>query len=217
MELEIITEPITNHNTTQDRISIHPRYRFGLHPLFKLSLFILLNIGAFLPELKYYREMFLLLELYMAYLVHLHFYEVSGFFKFLLLNFIGLYILFYFVEYDFWKAAIYFYEYSLSVVIMFIGTFIFTKATPARELLIALRLIHIPQGLALGFTVALTFLPLLTEKFRKIMAFQQARGYKFRIHHLGPIIIPGLLEILDLATNLAISLESRGFQVTQTK
>ncbi len=128
-----------------------------------------------------------------------------------------IYVLFYFVNYNWLSALVLFYHYSISMLILFLGAFLFAQATPPRELLISLRMIRIPHKLALAITIAITFLPLLTERIRLTRAYQESRGYKVHFWNLAPIIIPSLLNILDLSLNLAISMESRGYEFNNPK
>lgn len=188
-------------------------YRYNLHPLLKLAVFTLLNVLAFLPQYQTWRWGVLIIEIFLGWLIKLRWNEIKGAFRFLFINFIGLYILFYFVDFNWFSALIIFGNYAISILVLFLGAFIFNKSTPPRELLTALRMIHIPQGLSIAFTIAITFLPLLTQNIRQVIAMQQARGYHVHLIHLGPIIIPSLLNIIDLSTNLAISMEARGFEM----
>ncbi|WP_371805509.1 energy-coupling factor transporter transmembrane component T [Candidatus Lokiarchaeum ossiferum] len=198
---------------SQKSTPIWADYKFHIHPIIKFLLFGILNVAAFLPSFQQIRWIFLITEIILAFGIKLEIYRVQGFFKFLFMNFIGIYFLFYFVDFSWINAFILFYQYTLSMLILFLGTFIFTQTTPPRELLTALRMFHIPRKLALGITVAITFLPLLTERIRLTRAYQEARGYKVHFWNLGPIIIPSLLNILDLSMNLAISMESRGYEI----
>lgn len=188
-------------------------YKFHLHPIIKLLLFGILNVAAFLPSFQQTRWIFLSIEIILAFVIKLEIYRIQGFFKFLFVNFLGIYVLFFFVDFNWLNALVLFYYYAFSMLILFLGAFIFTQATPPRELLIALRMIKIPRKLALGITVAITFLPLLTDRIRLTRAYQEARGYKVHFWNFGPIIIPSLMNILDLSMNLAISMESRGYEI----
>ncbi len=209
----ISTPILINHQITRKKKTLWADYKYHIHPLLKISLFGILNIAAFLPSFQQARWIFLSLEIVLAICIKLDVYRIQGFFKFLFLNFLGIFILFYFVDYNWVNALILFYHYAISMLILFLGAFIFTQATPPRELLIAFRMINIPRKLALAITVAITFLPLLTERIRLTRAYQESRGYKVHFWNLGPIIIPSLLNILDLSMNLAISMESRGYEI----
>lgn len=191
----------------------HYPYRYNLHPLFKLLLFTILNTLAFLPQFSAWRWGLLPIEIFLGWVVKLQWGEIKGTMKFLLMNFVGLYILFYFVDFDWLGALFLFGNYAITIIVLFLGAFIFVRTTPPRELLTALRMIHIPQGLSIAFTISLTFLPLLTQNIRQVIAMQQARGYRMHLLHLGPILIPSLLNLIDLSTNLALSMEARGFEM----
>jgi energy-coupling factor transporter transmembrane protein EcfT len=186
-------------------------HKFGIHPLLKLLGLILVNIAAFLPSFASNRWIILCLEIYLAWLVRLHFFEIKGFFKILGMNFAALYMLFYFATLDWLEAAVVFLDYSLTILIMFLAAFIFTKATPPKELIMALRQIGVPSKMAFTITIAITFLPQITKKIQEIITYQQARGYRFTIFKLTPVLLPAILGILDFSTNLSISLKSRGY------
>lgn len=190
---------------------LHNTYKFGIHPLLKLLGLILVNIAAFLPSFASNRWIILILEIFLAPLVRLQFFEIKGFLKILGLNFAALFVLFYFATFDWLEAAIVFLDYLLTILIMFLAAFIFTKATPSKELIMSLRQIGVPSKLSFTITIAITFLPQITKKIQDIITYQQARGYRFSIFKLTPVLLPAILGILDFSTNLSISLKSRGY------
>jgi energy-coupling factor transporter transmembrane protein EcfT len=192
---------------------VNQKYGFGLHPGFKFSIFILINIFAFSPDFIYLRWILLPLELLLGYIVHIKWFEMKGFFKVLMLNFIGLFLLFYAAELNLMIALMQFLNYTFTIIVMFLAAFIFVHMTPPRELLSFFEMLKVPKSFSVGLMVAIAFLPLLNIKIREIIRFQQARGYQFRIFNLIPLIIPGILGVLELAMNIAISMEARGFQL----
>ncbi len=187
------------------------RFKYHIHPLLKLGVLIGFNIFAFLPQFDVYRYAILGIEIFLAVLIKLEIYRFKAFFKFLFLNFIPIFFLFYFIDFNWISALIKMWDYLLTTIIMFISVFLFYSITPPKELLIGFRAIRLPKPFALGITIGLTFLPYLTDSIRLTRATQEARGYKLRIWNLGPILIPSILVVLDLSINLAISLEARGY------
>jgi len=196
-------------------LSLDPdkHFKHGIHPLIKLALLIILNILIFLPETKIIRLPLIAVEVILFYLVKLRWYEIRGFFKILLLNFPVFFLLFYFVDYSWSSAFFLFLDYALTVLLMFLGSFIFWKATPLRELIYALRKVGIPTAGAFGISISVNLMPLISEKIRTIIRYQQARGYRFSIFHLAPVLIASILNLLEISTDLALSLESRGFSL----
>jgi energy-coupling factor transporter transmembrane protein EcfT len=190
-----------------------PRWGFGIHPGIKFSIFLVFNILAFLPDFGWYRIVLLPAELVLAILVKLSWREVAGVVKILLINFIGLFLLFYLAYRNAITAILVFADYSFSILILFLATFIFLKTTPQRELLTFFRQIHVPSSFSLALMVAISFLPVLSQRIQEIIRLQQARGYHFHVWNLIPIIIPGVLGVLDLSMNLALSMEARGFEL----
>lgn len=191
------------------------QYKYGIHPTIKILFLIALNILAFHPNFSSYRIFVFLGEIGLAKAVRLHFQELWGFFKVLLYNFAALYLLFYFAVLDWLKAFLVFIDYALTTTAMFLAAFIFTKATPPRELIVGLRKLGLPQTFSFAIMIALTFLPMITTKIQEIIAYQQARGYKFNVFKLSPILIPAILSMMDFSTNLAISLKARAFDLKE--
>lgn len=181
-------------------------------PVLKLLILFTLNVFAFLPSFLPYRVILLIIEIVVAIIVHVDFYRIKGFLKFLSVNFIGLYFIFYFIDFRWINALILFLDYALTMAILFLGAFIYVKSTSSRDLLMALIQLKIPKKFALALTVSVTFLPLLIEKMRLTIAYQESRGYKLKLTNLSPILIPSLMNVLDVSINLALSIESRGFE-----
>ena len=92
------------------------KYGFGIHPIFKFGLFILLNLIAFSPSFLKFRWILLPLEIFLGFLVKLNWKELGGFFKVLSLNFLGLFLLFYWAELSFWKAIVIFGNYASTIL-----------------------------------------------------------------------------------------------------
>ena len=84
---------------SQKSTPIWADYKFHIHPIIKLFLFGVLNIAAFLPSFQQTRWIILGIEIFLAFGIKLEIYRIQGFFKFLLMNFFGIYILFFFVDY----------------------------------------------------------------------------------------------------------------------
>ena len=189
------------------------KYGFGIHPGIKFALFVLMNIMAFSTQFVFLRWILLPIEIIIGFIVRLKWHEMSGFFKVLLLNFVGLFLLFYLAERDALLALYTFLNYAFTLIVMFLAAFIFVHMTPPRELLSFFEMIRVPKTFSVGLMVAIAFLPMLNVKIREIIRFQQARGYQFRVFNLIPLIIPGILGVLELAVNIAISMESRGFSI----
>ena len=169
-----------------------------------------LNIIAFLPVFSGFLYIILLLEVALAVFVRVDFSQIVGFFEILIWNFLGMFFLFYFVQYDWFEAARLLYHYAMILMIMFFGVFLFIHTTPPRQLLFSLRSVKIPKQLAIGFTVAISFLPVITMTLRNTKMAQEARGYRLSLWNLGPILIPSILTIMNFSIDLSLSLEARG-------
>ncbi len=215
MVLEKLNETI---NTQFSSVNIdysrsYNHYKYHIHPILKLGLLFLLNIFAFLPKFISFRWIFLISEILISFMIDVKIFRIKGFLKFILLNFISILILFYFIDYS-WKIAFEeFYHYFITMSILFIGAFIFTEITPPHEMIIAFRTIRIPKKMCIAITVAITFFPLLIKQIKLTTAYQESRGYRMHLWKLGPVLIPSLLNIIDLSMNLSLSMQSRGFEI----
>lgn len=187
-------------------------FGYGIHPGIKFGILILINLLAFSKALSWYRWILLPIEVLLGYLIHLPWRDLRGLLRALALNFLGLFLLFLLAERSWSVALTLFLDYAFTIVIMFLASFLFVKTTPPHELLRFFQMLHVPQSFSVALMVAISFLPILTEKIREIIRYQQARGYRFNFFNLIPLIIPGILSVLDLAINLTLSMESRGFE-----
>ncbi len=114
------------------------------------------------------------------------------------------------------------------IVVLIIGTSLFLTytTTPIRltdaieSLLAPLRLIRLPvHEFAMMMTIALRFIPLLSEETGKIMSAQKARGVDFsrggllrRAKSLVPILIPLFVSSFRRADELATAMECRCYR-----
>ena len=86
-----------------------------------------------------------------------------------------------------------------------------------EDLLSPLKKLHVPvHSFAMMMTIALRFIPTLTEETDKIMTAQKARGADFsegslvkRAKALIPILIPLVVSAFNRAEDLAIAMECR--------
>ncbi|MCF2140020.1 MAG: energy-coupling factor transporter transmembrane protein EcfT [Candidatus Lokiarchaeota archaeon] len=186
-------------------------FKYHIHPIIKLSIFISFNLLAFSSSFKHLRWIILLIECVFAFLVRLPWRIMNGFFKVLILNFLSIFLIFYFATKEWKSALILFGNFAVTILIMIIASFLFTHATPPIELITELRKVRIPAKYILAIVIAISWLPLLTQEVQKIIVIQKSRGYKINLFKPGPIAIPALLRIMDFSINLSISLESRGF------
>ncbi len=114
---------------------------------------------------------------------------------------------------------------ALRIVILIAGTGVFLTytttplaLTDGLELLLSpLKKLHVPvHDFAMMMTIALRFIPTLTEETTKIMNAQKARGADFtsgslvrRARALVPILIPLLVSAFRRAEELADAMECR--------
>jgi len=84
--------------------------------------------------------------------------------------------------------------------------------TEVKSILQALVFFKVPSELAFIVTISIRFLPLMQEELDRIRISQALRGYELSPLSLPlPLIVPLLHSSLRRAMELAISLESRGF------
>lgn len=95
------------------------------------------------------------------------------------------------------------------------------EITDAIEYLLRpLTRIKVPvYAIALMLSIALRFVPTLMEEVQKIMNAQRARGMDFsegsfvqRLKNVVPLLIPLFVSAFNRADDLAIAMESRGYQ-----
>lgn len=89
-----------------------------------------------------------------------------------------------------------------------------------ERLLRPLERIGVPAGeLALMMTIALRFIPTLTEEAQRILKAQEARGARFRVRGplrqvqaVLPVLIPLFVASFRRAEELAVAMEARGYR-----
>ncbi|RHW47704.1 cobalt ABC transporter ATP-binding protein [Bombilactobacillus bombi] len=112
------------------------------------------------------------------------------------------------------------------LLIIFISTLLTITTTPLQmadaigSILKPLKVVHFPvEEVALMLSIALQFIPLLSDETTKIMNAQRARGVDFgddnilrQIKAIVPILIPLFVSSFNIAYDLSIAMESRGYQ-----
>ena len=86
-----------------------------------------------------------------------------------------------------------------------------------EKLMRPLKVLHVPvHEIAMMMSIALRFIPILTEELEKIMKAQTARGIDFesggllkRVKSMVPIIVPLFVAAIRRANDLAMAMESR--------
>jgi cobalt/nickel transport system permease protein/energy-coupling factor transport system permease protein len=152
-------------------------------------------------------------EIILAILIKINVDRVIPVLKFLLINLIPIYLLFYFVDFDWIIALRYFGEFTSKIFVLLISLLLFVEVTPLSTLVTSLSKIGFPKRLTFVVVVGINFIPLISAQLRKVVQFQKARGYKVRLFKLKPILVPVITNILDLSLNISLSLESRGLEL----
>ena len=113
---------------------------------------------------------------------------------------------------------------AIRLTYLILGTSVMTLTTTPNELtdglekaLAPMNKIHVPvHEIAMMMSIALRFIPILTEELEKIMKAQTARGIDFesggllkRVKSMVPIIVPLFVAAIRRANDLAMALESR--------
>ncbi len=114
----------------------------------------------------------------------------------------------------------------IRLILLVAGTSIMTyTTTPGRltagleKSLGFLKVFHVPvHEIAMMMTIALRFIPILTEELDQIMKAQMSRGASFdegslpeRARKLVPILIPLFVSSIGRASDLAMAMEARGY------
>jgi energy-coupling factor transport system permease protein len=108
---------------------------------------------------------------------------------------------------------------AVRLVILIIAGGIFTATTPPmeitsaiRRLLMPLRFVGIPVDiLALIISVAIRFIPVLSNESGMIIMAQRARGARLNKNML-PLLVPVFLCAFKRADELAMAMEARGYR-----
>lgn len=113
---------------------------------------------------------------------------------------------------------------AVRLIFLILGTSLMTLTTTPNQLtdgmeklLGPLNKIHIPvHEIAMMMSIALRFIPILTEELDKIMKAQMARGAEFdqgnviqKVKSVIPILVPLFVSAVRRATDLAMAMESR--------
>ena len=116
---------------------------------------------------------------------------------------------------------------SLRIVLLILGSSLMTLTTTPNELtdgleksLGFLNVIHVPvHEIAMMMSIALRFIPILTEETDKIMKAQMARGADFetgglvrRAKAMIPLLVPLFISAFRRASDLAMAMEARCYQ-----
>lgn len=113
---------------------------------------------------------------------------------------------------------------AIRFIFLIMGSSLMTLTTTPNQLtdgmeklLNPLKKVKIPvHEIAMMMSIALRFIPILTEELDKIMKAQTARGVEFnqgnilkRIKSVVPILVPLFISAVRRATDLAMAMESR--------
>lgn len=114
---------------------------------------------------------------------------------------------------------------ALRLIFLIIGTSLLTLTTSPIQLTNGIEILLKPIGkslaheLAMMMTIALRFIPTLTEEMDKIMKAQKARGANFetgsiiqRAKSLIPLLVPLFVSSFRRADELAMAMESRCYR-----
>ncbi len=128
-----------------------------------------------------------------------------------------------------WTGGLYYAIFMvLRIMLLLCGSCLFLTYTTSpivladaiERLLYPLSLLHIPvHDFAMMMTIALRFIPTLTEETDKIISAQKARGADFdsgnvirRVKALIPVLIPLFVSAFRRAEDLAIAMECRCYR-----
>jgi len=137
-----------------------------------------------------------------------------GAFLRLSLPMVGLVFVISWISFDLIQASL----LSLRLFNLFTVSSIFFSAMGADDLGAALRKMRLPFGLVFILITAMRYVPLIGQKARDIVAAQQSRGIDLRpkirnVHNLMALMVPLLVQSFRLADDLALAMESRGFDL----
>ena len=97
------------------------KWKLGIHPLFKTLVFVAFNFVVYFPAFREWKLYFVIVESFFCLLVGVNGRLIKGFMKFLAVNFLGLFVLFYFAEGTWMGALISFGNYALTILALSLG------------------------------------------------------------------------------------------------
>jgi energy-coupling factor transport system permease protein len=107
---------------------------------------------------------------------------------------------------------------TLRIFVLFLSSYIYLSTTDPRDFVQALNLrLRVPYRFAFGISVALTFLPLLEEEGRTIMAARRVRGQepprglRNRLSWWGGYAAAVLVNAVRRVQQTALAMEGKGF------
>ncbi|KJD45665.1 energy-coupling factor transporter transmembrane component T family protein [Paenibacillus terrae] len=107
---------------------------------------------------------------------------------------------------------------TLRIFVLFLASYIYLSTTDPRDFVQVLNLrLRVPYRFAFGISVALTFLPLLEEEGRTIMAARRVRGQepprglRNRLSWWGGYTAAVLVNAVRRVQQTALAMEGKGF------
>ncbi len=181
----------------------------------KILLVIGVQIIAFLSSSIFFHVRWILLVfgIILCIIVKIKFRNLIPLIKFLALNMVPIFLIYYYANLDWILALSSFADFLIKMLLLLMSVILFSHTTSQYKLMISLTRIGIPKRIAFIVMNLLTFIPLISEQIHLVVLSQKARGYKVRLLNLRPIIVPVVLHLLDFSINISLSLESRGMNI----
>lgn len=122
--------------------------------------------------------------------------------------------------------------YSIRIVLLVLGSSLMTLTTTPTSLtdglekgLGFLKKLHVPvHDIAMMMSIALRFIPILTEELDKIMKAQTSRGADFesggiikKAKSMVPLLVPLLISAFRRAGDLAMAMDARCYNGSDTR
>lgn len=114
--------------------------------------------------------------------------------------------------------------FSAKFLVLIFSAVIFTMTTSARDLLLALTKLKVPYSFAFMLTIAIRFIPVISNEINNVINAQRARAYELNfsfksplrsVQNFIPIIIPVLMLLLKRSHELSLSIDSRAFRANK--
>ncbi|MCK5234383.1 MAG: energy-coupling factor transporter transmembrane protein EcfT [Candidatus Aenigmarchaeota archaeon] len=114
--------------------------------------------------------------------------------------------------------------FSAKFLVLIFSAVIFTMTTSARDLLLALTKLRVPYSFAFMLTIAIRFIPVISNEINNVINAQRARAYEINfsfihpvksVQNFIPIIIPVLMLLLKRSHELSLSIDSRAFRANK--
>ena len=110
--------------------------------------------------------------------------------------------------------------FAIKFLVIILSTIVFSMSTSPRDIISSLSKMKIPYAFAFMLALAIRFVPVINKEFNQVVQAQKARAYKISfslkqpiqtVKSFIPVLIPVFMLLFKKSLDIALSIESRGF------